>query len=132
MELFGVVNFGVRFFNTFCFFVLWGVGVSEVRHLTGRVLRRQIEVLDRISREEKVDRSATLRKVLDVGLREYLKMKAVENYRRGRISIGKAAEDAGVSIAEFYDVLGFEGVPIKVDVAAVKEALKEDFGAEAS
>jgi len=105
--------------------VLWGVGVSEVRHLTGRVLRRQIEVLDRISREEKVDRSAALRKVLDVGLREYLKMKAVENYRRGRISIGKAAEDAGVSIAEFYDVLGFEGVPIKVDIAAINDSIAE-------
>jgi len=101
---------------------------SEVKHLTGRVQKKQIEVLDKISKEEKIDRSAALRKVLDIGIQEYLKRKAVEDYRRGRISIGKAAEDAGVSIAEFYKILNDEGVPIRVDIAAVKDALKEDFG----
>jgi DNA-binding phage protein len=101
---------------------------SEVKHLTGRVLRRQIEALERISAEEKVDRSAALRKVLDIGLQEYMKRKAVEDYRRGRVSIGKAAEDAGISMAEFYKVLADEGVPIKVDVEAIKDALRKDFG----
>ncbi len=100
----------------------------EVKHLTGRVQRRQIEMLDQISREENIDRSAALRKVLDIGLQEYMKKKAVEDYRRGRLSIGRAAEDAGMSIAEFYNVLGQEGVPIRLDTAAMKEALKEDFG----
>lgn len=105
---------------------------SEVKHLTGRVHRRQIEVLDRISKEEKIDRSAALRKVLDIGLHEYMKRKAVEDYRRGRISIGKAAEEADVSIAEFYKILGDEGVPVKVDTLMIKNALKEDFGDKAS
>lgn len=101
---------------------------SEVEHLTARVYRKQIEVLDRISREEKIDRSAALRKILDIGLHEYMKRKAVEDYRRGKLSVGKAAEDAGVSIAEFYKMLSDEGVRIKVDTKAMKDALKEDFG----
>ena len=104
---------------------------SEVKHLTGRVHRRQIEVLDRISKEEKIDRSAVLRKVLDIGLREYMKRKAVEDYRRGRISVGKAAEEAEISIAEFYKLLIDEGVPVKIDTVAIKEGLKEDFGERA-
>jgi len=101
---------------------------SEIKHLTGRVNRRQIEVLDKISKEEQIDRSAALRKILDIGLQEYMKRKAVENYRREKISIGKAAEEAGVSIAEFYKILSDEGVPIKIDTTALREALKEDFG----
>lgn len=101
---------------------------SEVKHLTGRVYRKQVEELDRISREEKIDRSAVLRKILDIGLHEYMKRKAIEDYRRGRLSVGKAAEDADVSIAEFYKILSEEGVPIKVDTEAMKDALKEDFG----
>ena len=101
---------------------------SEIKHLTGRVNRRQIEVLDKISKEEQIDRSAALRKILDIGLQEYMKRKAVENYRRGKISIGKASEEAGLSIAEFYKILSDEGVPIKIDTAAIKEALKEDLG----
>jgi len=102
--------------------------ISEIKHLTGRVHRRQIEMLERISEEEKIDRSAALRKVLDIGLQEYTKRRAVEDYRRGRISIGKAAENASVSIAEFYKILVDEGVPIQVNIDIVKEALKEDFG----
>lgn len=104
---------------------------SEMKHLTGRVNRRQIEVLDKISKEEKIDRSATLRKILDLGLREYMKRKAVEDYRRERISIGKAAEEADISITEFYRLLVEEGVPVKIDTAAIKEGLKEDFGERA-
>ena len=64
--------------------------------------------------------------MLDIGLHEYMKRKAVEDYRRGRVSIGKAAEEADVSIAEFYKVLSDEGIPVKVDITVIKDALKED------
>jgi len=101
---------------------------SEVKHLTGRVHRRQIETLDKISKEEKIDRSATLRKILDIGLKEYMKRRAVEDYRRGKLSIGKAAESADISIAEFYKILSDEGIPIRIDTAIIKEALEENFG----
>ncbi len=100
---------------------------SEVKHLTGRVNRRQIELLDNISKEEQIDRSAALRKILDIGLKEYMKRKAVENYRIGKISLGKASEEAGVSIAEFYNILQNEDVPIKINTTTIKEALEEDF-----
>lgn len=102
--------------------------VSEIKHLTSRVHRKQIEVLDKISKEEKIDRSAALRKVLDIGLKEYMKRKAVDDYRTGKISIGKAAEEADTSIAEFYKILSDEGIPIRIDAAALKDYLKEDLG----
>jgi len=101
---------------------------TKVRHLTGRVNRKQVEMLDRISKEERIDRSAALRKVLDLGIREYMKRRAVEEYRRGVLSLGKAAERVGVSIAEFYRILEAEGVPVKIDIASIVEAVKKDFG----
>ena len=55
---------------------------SENRHLTGRVSKSQIDRLDRISMEEKIDRSSVLRKVLDIGLDEYTKQKAIEGYQK--------------------------------------------------
>ena len=71
---------------------------SQNKHLTGRVNKRQIEQLDRISKEEKIDRSSALRKVLDIGLEQYNKQRAVEEYRKGKVSIGGATEIASVSI----------------------------------
>lgn len=100
----------------------------NVRHLTGRVNREQVEILDKISREEKIERSATLRKILDIGIKEYMKRKAAEKYRRGLQSIGKAAQEAGISIAEFYKILEDEGIPVKIDTKAIEEAVKTDFG----
>lgn len=99
--------------------------------MTGRVHQSQIKALEKVSAEEKIDRSAALRKVLDIGLREYMKRRAVEEYRKERISIGKAAEEAGVSVAEFLKVLADEGIPIKVDVDSVRDSLKRDFGVQA-
>ncbi len=101
---------------------------SETKHLTGRVDQRQMERLEKISREEKIDRSAALRKVLEIGIREYMRRKAVDDYRKGRLSIGKAAEEADVSVAEFYKILEDEGVPIKIDTGVLKDALKADLG----
>lgn len=101
---------------------------SENKHLSGRVNRRQIEQLERISREEKTDRSSALRKVLDLGLDEYNRRKGLENYRKGKVSIGKAAELAGVSIAEFYKMLEDEDIPIRIDIKGIKQSLESDFG----
>jgi predicted HTH domain antitoxin len=100
----------------------------EIEHLTARVLRRQIKALEKVSKEEKIDRSAALRKVLDIGLKEYSKRKAADEYRAGMISVGRGAEEAGISIAEFYRVLSLEGVPIRVDTEAVRAAFRKDFG----
>ena len=101
---------------------------SETKHLTGRVDEKQMQLLEKIAKEEKIDRSAALRKVLGIGIREYMRRKAVEDYRKGRISIGKAAEEAEVSITEFYKILEDEGVPIKIDTNTLKDALKSDLG----
>ena len=101
---------------------------SENRHLTGRVSKSQIDKLERISKEEKIDRSSVLRKVLDIGLDEYNKRKAVEEYRRGKLSVGKASELAGISIAEFYKILENEDIPIRIDIKGIRLSLESDFG----
>jgi predicted HTH domain antitoxin len=93
---------------------------GETKHLTGRVSKRQIDRLDKISRQENTDRSSTLRKILEIGMNEYAKRKAIEEYREGRISVGKAAEESGLSIAEFYMILEKENVPVRIDLESLK------------
>jgi len=107
---------------------MWHNLHSENKHLTGRVSKSQIDKLERISKEEKIDRSSVLRKVLDIGLDEYDRRKAVEEYRRDKLSVGKAAELAGISIAEFYKILENEDIPIRIDVKGIKLSLESDFG----
>ena len=103
---------------------------TETKHITGRVSKRQVEELEKISREENIDRSSALRRVLDVGIAEYLKRKAVEEYRRGKLSLGRAAEESKVSIAELYKILEDEDIPIRIDMKNLRESVKHDFREE--
>lgn len=96
--------------------------------MTGRVSREQLEWLDRISKEEKIDRSSALRRIIEIGIDEYRKRRAIDDYRRGRISIGKAAENGRLSLAEFYEALEAEGIPVRVDLRHLKESIRSDFG----
>ncbi|MBI2936850.1 MAG: UPF0175 family protein [Thaumarchaeota archaeon] len=57
-----------------------------------------------------------------MGIKEYLKRKAVDDYRKGQLSIGKAAETADVSVSEFYKIL--EGIPVKIDAGLLKDSLE--------
>ncbi len=47
---------------------------------------------------------------------------AIRLYQKGVISLGKAAEMANLSVAEFIKLLSEEGIPINYD----EESLKED------
>lgn len=97
-------------------------------HISGRITKDQFKILDKIAELERVDRSAVLRRMIDIGSKEYFRKKAVAGYRRGEMSIGMAAEIAGVSIWEMYDILDKEEITIKIDRKAIEERFAEDFG----
>ncbi len=51
-------------------------------------------------------------------------MYAVESYRKGKISIGKASELAGISISEMMDRLSDFGIKSNLDKEDYLEGLK--------
>jgi len=49
---------------------------------------------------------------------------AIELYREGKISLGKASEIAGISKEEMMKVLSRKGIPISYDIDDLKEDIK--------
>ena len=49
---------------------------------------------------------------------------AIELYREGKISLGKASEIAGISKEEMMEVLSRKGIPINYDIEDLKEDIK--------
>ena len=49
---------------------------------------------------------------------------AIELYREGKISLGKASEIAGISKEEMIEVLSRKGIPINYDIEDLKEDIK--------
>lgn len=85
-------------------------------------LKREIET---ISEEEHLDVSAVTRRLLERAVAEHRLERALELYRERRVSLGRAAEEAGVPLRAFLHELNARGIPFHY----TREDLEEDFEA---
>lgn len=69
--------------------------------------------------------SDTYRDVFRVGIEEKRKKVALDKYSKGEVSLGKAAEVAGVSIWEMLDLLKERKVDLNLDAKDILEAAGE-------
>ncbi|MGQ4914563.1 MAG: UPF0175 family protein [Candidatus Asgardarchaeia archaeon] len=77
-----------------------GSGIINVR-----VDKQLIKDLDDIAKDEKTDRASIIRQILAEVVQKRKMKKAIELYRKGLISLEKAAEIAGVSL---WDMIEFK------------------------
>ena len=77
--------------------------MSEV--LSVKVEKEKLKQLEEIARVERSDRSAVARRLLDAGIREWNVDRAVGLFQKGRVSLWKASQGAGLSLREFMEVL---------------------------
>jgi predicted HTH domain antitoxin len=75
--------------------------------------------LSRLAEEEGSDLSSAARDLLTRGR----VMLAIERYAEGSVSLGRAAELAGLAISRFMDVLAQHGVPANLDEDDYLESL---------
>ncbi len=67
-----------------------------------------------------LNRSETLRELIDEGR----KMKSIELYKKGKVSLGLGAKIAKLSLSEYIDLLREYKIPINIDIEDAKKALQ--------
>ncbi len=90
--------------------------------LTTRLPDELFAEIERISQEERLDKSAVTRRLLEAAVREHKLETAIERYREGALTLRGAAEQAGRSLREMLTELAKREVP----VAYAEEDLAED------
>ncbi len=90
--------------------------------LTTRASKELARKIEELAKKEQVDKSAIIRKLLQEAVERKSLEDAIEQYRRGKLSLWKAARNAGISLWEMVDVLAKEGVYFDYD----REAMRED------
>lgn len=65
-------------------------------------------------------RSETLRELIDEGR----KMKSIELYKHGKVSLGLGAKIARLSISEYIDLLKEYKIQINIDIEDARKALQ--------
>lgn len=76
-----------------------------------RIDKEDYEFVKKLAKEEKDDLSGAVRDLIDRGRVQL----AIEEYKKGGASLGRAARLAGVSISEMMDILSEYGVKSNLD-----------------
>lgn len=84
-------------------------------------LAKEIEAL---AKEEHLDKSSLIRRLLAEAVEEKRERKALELYSEGKVSMGKAASIAKLSIWEMMDLIGQKGLHIDYGNEELLEDLK--------
>jgi len=77
--------------------------------------------IDTLSHLTSLERSSLIRIALSSGLDEELKKYALEQYREGHISLGKAAEISEISVREMIDLLKKNNVILNLSVQDIQD-----------
>lgn len=86
--------------------------------VSARISKEMERELEEIMREEHLEKSAALRKLLHVGLSEVRQERALRLLSRGKVSFGRAAEIARMNLWEFADLVRERRIPWVADELA--------------
>lgn len=88
--------------------------------ITVRLPKEDLDTIKQISIKSKKDKSTTIRELVELGKIYF----AIMKYREGKVSIGKAAEIAGLSISEIVDLLSELGIKGTIELEDYLEGKK--------
>ena len=98
------------------------------KHVTARISEDLYEAIEQLRDEERLDRSTAVARLLERGVEDWRIDTAIRRYREGDVSLGRAAEIAGVSLWRFLDILEDRRVEVNyteadlgTDLAALHE-----------
>ena len=95
---------------------------ERISLLVPKPLRKSIKELQELTGE---DQSTILRRLLDKGLAETKIEIAVDSYVKGKSSLDKSAEIAGVSLWSFLDELRKRNAPLKYSIADAESEIRK-------
>lgn len=78
--------------------------------VSARVPEDIFKELETFMKEESLEKSASIRKLLAEGLQHWKQQKALKSFEEGKVSFLKAAEMAGLSVWELADLVREKGI----------------------
>ena len=88
--------------------------------ISTRLEPQDSKVLDELARVEGLDRAVMMRHILHIGLGTYRKNAAVQGYAQSKVSLGRAAELAGLSQWEMLGTLDANRTDLNYDASELQ------------
>jgi predicted HTH domain antitoxin len=102
--------------------------MAKAQNLTVRLEKELVKKIEEEAREEKTDKSTVARKLITLGIEQTRRARALDEYRKGRCTIWKASEKAGVPLREMIETLRRERIPLHLSPEDAERAWREALG----
>ncbi|MBU2476505.1 UPF0175 family protein [Candidatus Micrarchaeota archaeon] len=93
--------------------------------ITARIDDKEMKDLKMIEEDEKLDRSAIVRRLLGKSIKEWKIEKALKHYQEKKITIGKVAEITGLTLREALAVASTKGISFQYTIKELQEDFRE-------
>ena len=93
--------------------------------VTTRIDDLEAKDIKMIEKEEKLDRSAVVRRLLSRAVRDWKIEKALKLYQEKKITMGKVAEISGISLRDALAIASSKGIAFQYSVKELEEDFKE-------
>jgi len=98
--------------------------MAKLVSVTARLGTESLEYIKNISKIFDLDKSTAFRQILQKGIQEDKKEKALELYMKGKFSIGQASKFADMYVGDFFDLMKQKGIESNLTLEDFKESLK--------
>ena len=83
--------------------------------ISTRIPTEMLGELEKLAKEDQMDRSTEMRRLLEIGIRERKRRDVLERYRRSQITTERAAQELGISIWEMLEIMKKEKIEMQYD-----------------
>ena len=98
--------------------------MTKLVSVTARLSSDSIEYIKNISKLFDIDKSTAFRNILQKGVQEDKKEKALELYMKGKLSLEQAAKFADMFIGNFFELMRQKGIESNLTMEDFNESLK--------
>ena len=97
---------------------------NQKKFLGARIEQEIMDIVERVAEERNVDKTAAIKTLVTVGWKELRLEKAVQLYRKGEVSVDKAAKIAGLTVSEMMNEIAMSGVRSDETVEEYREGIR--------
>ena len=97
--------------------------MTKLVSVTARLGPETVDYIKKISKMFSLDKSTAFRNILQKGIQEDKKEKALELYIKGKFSIEQAAKFADMHIGEFFELMKTRGIESNLTIEDFNESL---------
>src|SRR3989344_8727974 len=97
---------------------------KQKQFLGARIEPELMDIVDKVSEEKKIDRTAAIKILINTGWKKIILQKALDSYKDGMVSVDKAAKIAGITISEMMDEIAKIGIKSDETMDEYRQGIK--------